>query len=234
MATKTQDTPAQFALRAYKQVGYYGKPVYAILRNSDIIGELLFDGGRPKNAGGPAWVATLFQTNGCHVNYYGKRGDYAPALELLKSDRFHLATAAENRTEFALKRSLTYKDGELLNEPKSDAAKKSLIPEARTVKVRLYPGTPLESVETIEFDARGNFEIFHDPYTLRVLEDYAEVTEPGAFLQPLVGSGTRQDGVWHLSPRVDRNAVFKFEDIYTAAVALVYDIYKNTPVGAGT
>ena len=107
---------SRFSLRAYRNVGHYGRPVYAILRDGVIVGELLFDGGRPKNAGGPAWVATLFQENGCHVVYYGNRRDYGGALMQLKSDAYHLSRVAVRTEHLVLKRPLTYKDGVLLNE----------------------------------------------------------------------------------------------------------------------
>lgn len=206
----------QFSIAAYKGVGHYGQAVYAIRRNGALIGELLFDGGRYKNAGGPAWVATLFQTNGCHAVFHGTRRDYQPALDALKASRYHLQHAAENRPEFALKRPLTYRDGQLLN------GTESMIPKPKSVTVRLYPDTHCELRPTIRFDDQGRFEVHGNRYHLRVMGGYAQVIDASGILALKLGEGVEQDGQWAFNCKYDPAFQITVPDPQSGAVAVVY------------
>jgi hypothetical protein len=67
---------------------------FAILKDGEIVGELKFDRGRWKSAGGPAWKGTLFKTSlhgrtdssGCAgVVYYSK--DKRKVLDWFKTGK---------------------------------------------------------------------------------------------------------------------------------------------------
>lgn len=112
----TETTTPTFSIAAFKNTTHYGQPVYAVLRDGKLIGELLYDGGRWKNAGGPAWMVRVFQANGCHAVMYGNRTDKMSALQRVKDpDNYYVRTAVEDRYDLALKLSSVYRDGVLLN-----------------------------------------------------------------------------------------------------------------------